>query len=93
MALFFKKPKYDKAKPKPKKVDIPDGLWTKCDGCGDIIFNKTLDDNMMVCPKCNFHFILGMHERIKITLDTGSFQEIDEDLASVDPLEFQGPKT
>lgn len=93
MVLFFKKPKYDKVKPESKKVDIPDGLWTKCDGCSDIIFNKTLDDNMMVCPKCNFHFILGMNERIKITLDAGSFQEIDKDLASEDPLDFRGPKT
>ena len=92
MALFFKKgkPKFDK---NVKKSKMPDGLWTKCAECNEIIFNKTLDDNYQVCPKCNHHFILGMLDRINVTLDEGSFVELDANLTSVDPINFQGPKT
>jgi len=91
MVLFFGKPK--KVIQQAKKKDIPDGLWTKCEGCGEIIFNKTLEENLMVCPKCNYHFILGVKGRISISLDPNTFQELDKDLTSVDPLDFQGPKT
>lgn len=95
MAIFFGKgkPEYQKLNPKARKSKIPDGLWTKCEDCGDIIFNKTLEENLMVCPKCNYHFVIDIKERIRITLDTGTFEEIDKDLATVDPLEFEGPKT
>jgi len=95
MAIFFKKttPKYQKIDPKAKKTKMPDGLWTKCEDCGDIVFNKTLQDSLMVCPKCNFHFVLGVKERIEVTLDKDTFEELDSDLATVDPLQFQGPKT
>lgn len=96
MAIFFgkQKPKYQKAvKSANKKSKIPDGLWTKCEDCGEIMFNKTLEENFMVCPKCNYHFILGIDKRIELTLDKGSFEEIDRGLISEDPLDFQGPKT
>jgi acetyl-CoA carboxylase carboxyl transferase subunit beta len=95
MPIFFGK---NKTTDKPgfkarKKSKIPDGLWTKCTGCGDIIFNKSLEENLMVCPKCNYHFILSIPKRIDIMLDKDSFKELDSDLSSVDPLDFQGPKT
>jgi len=95
MAIFFGKgkPGYKKLNPKARKSKMPDGLWTKCEDCGDIIFNKTLEESFMVCPKCNYHLVIGIKERIKITLDADSFEEIDRDMASMDPLEFQGPKT
>lgn len=93
MPLFGKKPKYEKVAPKSRKKEMPDGLWTKCEDCGEIIFNKTLEEALMVCPKCNYHFVLGAQRRIEITLDPGTFEEIDKELTTVDPLEFQGPKT
>jgi len=95
MAIFFKKnnPKPQRIDQKTKKTKIPDGLWTKCDDCGDIVFNKTLQDNMMVCPKCNFHFILGVNKRLEVTLDKDTFEELDKNLVTADPLQFQGPKT
>ena len=46
-----------------------------------------------MCPKCNFHFTLGVKERIEYLLDKGSFKEFYSDLESLDPLEFKGPKT
>ncbi|MBL7171053.1 MAG: acetyl-CoA carboxylase carboxyltransferase subunit beta [Candidatus Omnitrophica bacterium] len=93
MSIFGKRPKYDKVTPKTRRKEIPDGLWTKCGDCGEVIFNKALEENLMVCPKCSFHFILGAYKRVEITLDPGTFEEIDQGLTSVDPLEFQGPKT
>ena len=76
-----------------KKKDIPGGLWTKCDGCSEALYNKTLEENFKVCPKCNYHFILGANERIKMLLDKDTFQEYDQDMISCDPLKFKGPKT
>lgn len=93
MAIFGKKPKYEKVAPKSRRKEIPDGLWTKCEDCGQIIFNKALEESLMVCTKCNYHFVLGAQKRIEITLDPGTFEEVDKDITSVDPLEFQGPKT
>ncbi len=90
MALFGK-PKYTIVR--VKKKEIPEGLWTKCEGCSESLYNKTLDDNLKVCPKCNYHFVLGANERIAITLDKDSFKEYDPDMLPRDPLDFKGPKT
>ncbi|MBP7216576.1 MAG: acetyl-CoA carboxylase carboxyltransferase subunit beta, partial [Candidatus Omnitrophica bacterium] len=56
-------------------------------------YNKTLDENLKVCPKCNYHFVLGARERIAMLVDADTFQEHDLDMLSVDPLDFKGPKT
>ncbi|MDP2940852.1 MAG: acetyl-CoA carboxylase, carboxyltransferase subunit beta [Candidatus Omnitrophota bacterium] len=90
MALFGK-PKYTIVR--LKKREIPDGLWTKCEECSEVLYNKALEDNLKVCPKCNYHFVLGAGERINILLDKDSFLEYDRDMASADPLDFKGPKT
>jgi len=91
MALFGK-PKYTIVRI-AKRKEIPGGLWTKCEECGEIIFNKTLEENLKVCPKCNFHFTLTAHERIAQLLDGNSFREEDAELAPADPLQFKGPKS
>ncbi|MBN1872356.1 MAG: acetyl-CoA carboxylase carboxyltransferase subunit beta [Candidatus Omnitrophica bacterium] len=88
---LFGKPRYTIVKVSKKK-DIPKGLWTKCDECGEIIYNKKLEENLKVCPKCNYHFTLNAHERIKYTLDKDSFHEFDKEMTSKDPLGFKGPK-
>ena len=87
--VWFRKPKYTVVGP-PVKKEIPDGLWTRCKDCGDIIYNKELEENLKVCPKCNYHFRIGARERISFLLDAGSFHEYDRDMTSVDPLDFQG---
>lgn len=91
MALF-KKPKYTVVKVSKRK-GVPDGTWLKCDDCGEMIYKKTLDENFKVCPKCNYHFVLGAYERIDMFLDKGSFEEFDKDMKPKDFLEFKGPKT
>ncbi|MFH2145632.1 MAG: acetyl-CoA carboxylase, carboxyltransferase subunit beta [Candidatus Omnitrophota bacterium] len=88
---MFGKPKYTIVK--IKKKDIPDGLCTKCEGCTQIIFNKQLDENMNVCPKCDYHFIIGAQERIELLIEEGTFEEFDAGLRPKDILNFKGPKT
>lgn len=90
MALFGK-PKYTIVR--LKKKEMPEGLWTKCEGCSETLFNKTLEDNLKVCPKCNYHFVLTAPERIERLIDKDTFVEYDADMVSADPLEFKGPKT
>ncbi|MBI4313492.1 MAG: acetyl-CoA carboxylase carboxyltransferase subunit beta [Candidatus Omnitrophica bacterium] len=91
MAIFGK-PRYTVVRV-ARKREIPSGLWTKCEDCGEIIYNKTLEENFKVCPKCQYHFSLTSAERIQQIIDPGTFKHFDEDLRSLDPLEFTGPKT
>ncbi len=74
------------------KRDFPAGLWTKCESCGQLIYNKALEENLRVCPKCEFHFSLTAPQRIQLLLDEGTFEPWDEDLAPLDPLQFSVPK-
>ena len=67
---------------------LPDGLWTKCPKCGEILFSKELEKNLRVCNKCGYHFKLRAAERLAITVDEGSFVELDADLVSTNPLNF-----
>ncbi|MFH1879098.1 MAG: acetyl-CoA carboxylase, carboxyltransferase subunit beta [Candidatus Omnitrophota bacterium] len=87
MVFFSKKPIFGRA----RKKEIPGGLWTKCPKCGDLLYNKTLKDNLEVCPKCDYHFRMGAYERIEKILDSGSFREMYKNMVSKDPLEFKGP--
>lgn len=92
MHLFPRKPKYTIVKV-AKKSNIPDDLWSKCEDCGDLVYNKKLDENQKVCPKCNYHFSMTARERVKLLIDDGTFREMDADMEALDPLEFSGPKT
>jgi acetyl-CoA carboxylase carboxyl transferase subunit beta len=76
-----------------KRRDIPEGLWTKCEPCGEIIYNKTLEEDFKICPKCDYHFTLSAPERVAQLVDEGTFKELDKGLSSADPLKFKGPKS
>jgi len=76
-----------------KSRDIPEGLWTKCPACGEVIHNLALKENLYVCPKCGHHFVIGARERIDSLLDPESFVELDANMTSVDYLEFKGVAT
>lgn len=76
-----------------KRRDIPEGLWTKCEECGEIIYNKTLEEDYKICPKCDYHFTLSAPERVGQVIDEGTFKEMDKDMVSSDPLGFCGPKS
>src|SRR3974377_1208156 len=57
---FVKKPKLGSAK--SRKREIPEGLWTKCPKCSTMVFDKELDENLKVCPRCQHHFLIGCRE-------------------------------
>ena len=73
-----------------RKRGMPDGLWSKCPSCAEIIYNQEMKENVGVCPKCDFHFQLNRRERIDQLIDEGTFEELDIDLISVDSLGFTG---
>ena len=64
-----------------------EGLWLKCDGCGQIVWGKALEDNLQVCPKCGYHFKIDALRRLSLLYD-GDWEEFDAGLVSTDPLEF-----
>lgn len=88
---WFKRSKENIA-PETEKKEMPDGMWTKCDQCGEIIHKMELEQNMFTCPKCNKHFRIGSNEYVKILLDDGTFKEFDRKMRSVDPLKFTDTK-
>lgn len=74
------------------KKDLPDGLWEKCDNCGEIIYKKELEKKYYVCPKCDFHFRIGYQQYVDILTDDGSFEEFNANIRSDDPLGFRDKK-
>ena len=75
-----------------QKKEMPDGLWTKCEQCGEIIHKTELEKALYTCAKCNAHFRIGSGEYIAILLDEGSFHENDRRMRSSDPLKFTDTK-
>lgn len=69
-------------------VTVPDGLWIKCPRCNEVLFGSEVERNLKVCPKCGYHHKLRAQERLDLTVDPDSFQEIDTLVTAVDALEF-----
>ena len=88
---WFKRSK-ENISPDSQKKDLPDGLWEKCPGCGEIIHKKQLESNLWTCLKCGYHFRIGSKEYIEIIIDKGSYKETDRKMRSADPLEFEDTK-
>jgi acetyl-CoA carboxylase carboxyl transferase subunit beta len=89
---WFKKTRKPIATPAKEKASrVPEGLWVKCPGCSQVIYNKDLAANLNVCPKCAHHFRINAAERLR-TLFDGDWIEFDKDLVSTDPLNFTDTK-
>ncbi len=89
MKEFFRRTKKSFTSGHAKKSDdIPENLWVKCTACHEIIFQKELNDNLKVCPKCGHHERLTARERIYALLDPDTFIEHDADIYPTDPLDF-----
>jgi acetyl-CoA carboxylase carboxyl transferase subunit beta len=73
-----------------KKKDTIDNIWTSCKKCEQIFLQKDLHKNLMVCPKCGYYTRLSAWERISLTVDKGSFQELNAQLQSINFLNFPG---
>lgn len=80
-------PSSDAAKEAPKD-NIPKGIVDKCNQCGAILIARELQKNDYTCPHCSYHFPIGAHERLALTLDDGSFDEIGGDVQSADPIGY-----
>ena len=70
------------------EVDMDPDLWTKCVHCDAQLLKKDLEDNMMVCPVCDYHFRINARKRIAQLFDEGSFEELFSEIKPTDPLEF-----
>ena len=88
---WFRRSKASIASGSPRK-DVPDGMWTKCDGCGEIIHKKQLEQQLYTCLKCGFHFRIGSREYLSILIDEETFDEMDRKMQSTDPLAFKDSK-
>ncbi|HEY2908344.1 MAG TPA: acetyl-CoA carboxylase, carboxyltransferase subunit beta [Vicinamibacterales bacterium] len=89
---WFKKTRKPIAATKEKPSRVPEGLWVKCPGCAQIIYNKDLATNHQVCPKCAHHFRISANERLRLLFDDGHWIEYDKELVSTDPLKFTDTK-
>jgi acetyl-CoA carboxylase carboxyl transferase subunit beta len=68
--------------------ELPSDVFEKCGGCGEILYGEKLSQNLHVCPKCGHHVQVGADVYVGILTDEGSFEELDAELRSADPLEF-----
>ncbi|MFA6549276.1 MAG: acetyl-CoA carboxylase, carboxyltransferase subunit beta [Candidatus Margulisiibacteriota bacterium] len=90
---FKRKQKLKETAQPVEKLDIPGNLWIKCYKCGQAIFNRDLEINLKVCPKCGYHFRLTAMERIQQLVDEKSFKEISPNLKSKNFLNFTDSKS
>jgi acetyl-CoA carboxylase carboxyl transferase subunit beta len=90
---WFKRDKksIDQPTPPEERRVRTEGLWVKCESCRTIVFRKDLEANLLVCPKCQFHFKMGAKQRLDMLLD-GRWTEHDARMTSTDPLRFVDTK-
>jgi acetyl-CoA carboxylase carboxyl transferase subunit beta len=90
---WFKRDKkaIEQATPPEERKVRTEGLWVKCESCGTIVFRKDLEANLLVCPKCGFHFKMNAKQRLEMLLD-GRWTEHDAGMTSTDPLQFVDTK-
>ncbi len=84
------RPKIQRLVHQPREV--PEDLWEKCPDCGQMIFHRELQNNLNVCPHCDFHMRLGPQERLELLFDDGDYQRIERPRTPHDPLRFKDLK-
>jgi acetyl-CoA carboxylase carboxyl transferase subunit beta len=87
---------FRRSKSKPverQRSKVPEGLWVKCEGCREIIYSKELDRNLQICPKCGYHFRIGVWERIALLMDEEEPRELFTEVAPTDPLKFSDTRS
>src|SRR3546814_11030742 len=73
------------------KRETPDNLWHKCRGCGQMLFTREFEENLSVCPKCDFHERIGPEARFAQIFDDG-WVRLPSPAVSEDPLKFRDSK-
>jgi acetyl-CoA carboxylase carboxyl transferase subunit beta len=92
MPWFSKKSKQIEAVPPEERVVKTENVFVKCDECEAHLYKRELDESLQVCPKCGHHFRIGARERLAMLFDGGSYEELDAEVISIDPLEFVDTK-
>ena len=81
-------PKIKRAEATEKKT-VPEGLWSKCPSCEAVLYFTDLENNLQVCPKCNFHNRLSARQRLDFFLDPEGRAELASEVVPLDPLKFK----
>jgi acetyl-CoA carboxylase carboxyl transferase subunit beta len=93
MAWFTRQKPSIEGNPEEEEKNVrTEGLWEKCESCGQIIWRKTVEENLRVCPKCGHHFRISATERLQQLFDEGAYITHDASLQSSDPLQFVDSK-
>ena len=75
-----------------RKTDVPENLWDKCSGCGQMIFHRDLEANLKVCPQCGHHMRIEVKKRLGLLFDGGAFERAELPKVEFDPLKFRDRK-
>jgi acetyl-CoA carboxylase carboxyl transferase subunit beta len=75
-----------------RKTDVPENLWDKCPGCGQMIFHRDLEANLRVCPQCGHHMRIEVKKRLELLFDGGAFERAELPRVEFDPLKFRDRK-
>lgn len=78
------------SKEEEQKPNIPNGLWVKCECCGKAVYKKDLEKHLLICPNCSTHFRMSALDRINSILDEETFEELNANISSKNPLDFPG---
>ena len=92
MPWFSKKSKRIENVPLEERVVKTENVFVKCDGCEAHLYKRDLEESLQVCKHCGYHFRLGARERLAMLFDEGTFEELDAEVTSIDPLEFVDTK-
>jgi acetyl-CoA carboxylase carboxyl transferase subunit beta len=74
------------------KKSMPEGLWSKCPACNEVLYRADLESNLEVCPKCGHHHRVGARARLAMLLDGEGQHEIGAHVTPLDPLKFKDSK-
>jgi len=85
---------FRRRRPREQKgqLQLPSGLWLKCENCKTLLFKGELESSLWVCPKCGYHFPVPARDRLFMLFDRGEFVELDSEIEPVDPLGFVDKK-
>lgn len=75
-----------------RKANVPEGVWTKCTSCEQVLYRDELRRHLEVCPKCGHHMRIDARERLLALLDKDSSQELSAELEPKDILKFKDLK-
>jgi acetyl-CoA carboxylase carboxyl transferase subunit beta len=89
---WFKKAKYSTLQSSERRDRIPEGLWTKCENCFELMLTMDFEESLKVCRRCKHHHRVSARERIELLTDEGTFAELFNNIQPMDALNFVDSK-